>query len=98
MNSTPYQDEANAYRSMSHTMPTYRTETCRRCKGTGQHSNYGGDTRCFGCSGTGSAQVQSGTRPLTDAEAAKVAEYQVGLDARAAREAARHARRATRAA
>lgn len=50
------------------TMPTYTTKTCRRCKGSGQFSNYGGDTRCFDCKGTGVVQVESGQRPMTAEE------------------------------
>jgi DnaJ-class molecular chaperone len=81
----------------THTMPTYGPRTCRRCKGTGQHSNYGGDTRCFNCKGTGIEQVENGRRPLTAEELASVERYQAGIAAREAREAARKARREARA-
>lgn len=79
------------------TAATYSPRTCRRCKGTGHvnHTFLGG--RCFSCQGTGSEMVESGRRPLTDAELAKVAEYEAGIAAREAREAARAARKAARA-
>lgn len=78
------------------TMPTYRTRTCRRCKGTGQHSNYGGDTRCFNCKGTGSEQVESGQRQLTAAERESWMAYLMGEAYRMDRERSRAARKAAR--
>jgi DnaJ-class molecular chaperone len=81
---------------MTYSMPTYSSRTCRRCRGTGQHSNYGGDTRCFSCKGTGSEQVQSGTRPLTPTELAAVVDYAHGEAFVEDRARARAARRAAR--
>ena len=78
------------------TVPTYRPATCRRCKGTGQHSNYGGDTRCFDCKGTGVVQVESGTRPMTADERKAHDDFMAGVAAREARDAARAARQAAR--
>lgn len=74
------------------TAPTYRTETCRRCKGSGEYS-WG---MCYGCQGRGVVQIENGRRPLTADERAKFDEYQAGLDAREARAAARRARIANR--
>jgi hypothetical protein len=78
------------------TKPTYAPRTCRRCKGSGQHSNYGGDTRCFNCKGTGIEQVENGQRPLTAEEHASWMSYLMGeayvmdrVRTRAARKAAR---------
>lgn len=62
---------------------------CRRCKGTGQHSNYGGDTRCFDCKGTGAVAVVVGYRAPTDEETAYAMEFAAGVAAREARTAAR---------
>lgn len=81
---------------MDYTTATYSPRTCRRCKGTGQFSNYGGDTRCFNCAGSGSEMVESGTRPCTDAEVAKIREFEAGVAAREARAAARAARKVER--
>lgn len=79
------------------TAPVYSPRTCRRCKGTGHvnHTFLGG--RCFSCQGTGTELVETGRRPLTADEAANAAQYQAGIDAREAREAARKARREARA-
>lgn len=79
------------------TAPVYSPRTCRRCKGTGQHSRYGDYTGCFSCNATGTEMVETGRRPLTSDEAAKAAEYQAAIAAREAREAARKARREARA-
>jgi len=78
------------------TMPTYRTATCRRCKGTGQHSNYGGDTRCFSCKGTGVESVESGRRPMTAGERAAWIDFAHGEAFREDRARDRAARRAAR--
>jgi DnaJ-class molecular chaperone len=80
------------------TMPTYSNRTCRRCKGTGQHSNYGGDTRCFNCKGAGVEQVESGQRALTAAERESWISYLQGEAYRMDRERDRAIRRAARAA
>ena len=51
-----------------YTLPTYRTATCRRCKGTGEYRGLG---ICFGCGGTGTCQIEDGgRRPMTAAERA----------------------------
>lgn len=81
---------------MINTMPTYANRTCRRCKGSGQFSNYGGDTRCFNCKGTGVEQVENGRRPLTADEQASADLYLAGVAAREARAAARAARKTAR--
>ena len=78
------------------TAPIYKTRDCRRCKGTGQHSNYGGDTRCFDCKGTGAEQIESGSRPMTAEEIAAFVDYQHGLAFVEDRARARAARRAAR--
>jgi DnaJ-class molecular chaperone len=75
------------------TKPTYRTETCPRCKGRGEYRAYG---MCYGCQGRGTVQIENGRRPLTTDEQAAYDEYQAGLDAREARAAARAARKAAR--
>lgn len=64
------------------TAPTYRTETCRRCKGTGEYLSYG---MCYGCQGRGVQQRECGTRSLTAAEKVSLDEYRAGLAAREAR-------------
>ena len=74
------------------TAPTYRTQTCRRCKGSGEYS-WG---MCYGCQGTGTVQIENGRRPLTADEQAAHDEYRAGIDAREARVAARRARINTR--
>jgi DnaJ-class molecular chaperone len=71
------------------TKPTYRPQTCRRCKGSGEYS-WG---MCYGCQGRGVVEVESGTRPATPAEQAADNDYQAGIDARAARAEARRHRR-----
>lgn len=71
------------------TMPTYRTETCRRCKGSGEYS-FG---FCYGCQGRGVVQVESGLRPMTDAERTDWMDY---LHVQAFREDRARARAARR--
>jgi len=78
---------------MTATAPTYRTETCRRCKGSGEYLGYG---MCYGCQGRGVVQIENGRRPLTNAEQAAYDEYEAGIAAREAREASRKARMAAR--
>lgn len=77
-------------------MPTYRTTTCRRCKGSGQFSSYGGDTRCFSCKGTGVVEVESGQRPLTTAERESWMAFLMGEAYRMDRERTRALRKAAR--
>lgn len=81
---------------MDYTTATYSPRTCRRCKGTGYVNNPFLGGRCFGCQGSGSEMVESGTRPCTDAEVAKIREFEAGVAAREARAAARAARKAER--
>lgn len=83
---------------MTYRTATYSRRTCRRCKGTGyvNHPFLGG--RCFGCQGSGSEMIESGTRPCTEAEIAKIHEFEAGVAAREAREAARAVGREARAA
>ena len=83
-------------KNLEPTVPTYSPRTCRRCKGTGQFSNYGGDTRCFNCKGIGSELVESGTRPMTAEERASWISYEHGLAHVENRARDRAARRAAR--
>lgn len=78
------------------TVPTYKTQTCRRCKGSGQFSNYGGDTRCFSCKGTGVEEVESEQRSMSADERAKWIGYLQGEAYRMDRERTRAARKAAR--
>jgi hypothetical protein len=78
------------------TAPTYAPRTCRRCKGTGEHSRYGDDTRCFNCKGTGVEMAENGRRPLTADELASWVDYQHGEAFVEDRARARAARRAAR--
>jgi hypothetical protein len=82
--------------AIAETMPVYGPRKCRRCKGTGHHSNYGGDTRCFSCKGSGIEQVEVGRRPLTADEQEAHDAYMAGVARREARERARRARREAR--
>lgn len=77
----------------TYTTPNYRTETCRRCKGTGEYKGYG---LCYGCQGRGTVRIEDGIRPMTADERIAHDEYLTGLDAREARAAARKARLAAR--
>lgn len=86
----------NATAPQEPTAPVYTARTCRRCKGTGQHSRYGDDTRCFNCKGTGVEQVESGQRPLTAEERDKWISYLMGEAYRMDRERDRAARKAAR--
>lgn len=73
------------------TVAAYRSsdQPCYRCNGSGEKC--GG--LCYRCRGTG-REVEEYQRPMRPEEIAADAEYQAGIDARAAREAARKARMA----
>jgi DnaJ-class molecular chaperone len=67
------------------------TEPCRRCKGSGEYAR----GFCYRCGGHGK-EVVAVEVPMAADELAAVRAYDEGLDARAAREAARKARMAAR--
>jgi len=75
-----------------------KPRTCRRCKGTGEHSfNQVWGTTCMACCGRGKVYPYQPATVMTREQAADAAEYQAGIAAREAREAARRMRREAQA-